>query len=78
MCDSLSEVENNLLGLEPYYLAQIRALIHLTPEVVCFGHVLFEMTFGQPFSGAEVDLTRVKGVCPPEVYEVSTRVKLQA
>jgi hypothetical protein len=70
----LSEIENNLLGLEPYHIAQIRANTHLTPEVVCFGHVLFEMTVGQPFSGTETDLTGVKGVCPPEVYEV--RVQL--
>lgn len=67
----MSEIENNLLGLEPQYIAQIRANTHLTPEVVCFGHVLYEMTVGQPFSGAEADLTGVKGVCPPEVYEVS-------
>lgn len=66
----LSEIENNLLGLEPYHIAQIRANTHLTPEVVCFGHVLFEMTVGQPFSGTETDLTGVKGVCPPEVYEI--------
>lgn len=42
----LSEVENTLLGLEPYYFLERGHAI--APEVECFGHVLYEMIHGEP------------------------------
>jgi hypothetical protein len=38
----LSEIENVLLGLPPFYLLESTA----KPEVECFGHLLYELSMG--------------------------------
>eukprot|EP01120_Amphizonella_sp_Union-15-10_P013952 TRINITY_DN6590_c0_g1_i2.p1 TRINITY_DN6590_c0_g1~~TRINITY_DN6590_c0_g1_i2.p1 ORF type:complete len:429 (+),score=74.55 TRINITY_DN6590_c0_g1_i2:363-1649(+) len=65
----LSDLENSLLGLDPYLSEFLKvAPKKIAPELICFGHVLFEMTLG--FPKGETDITEIKSKCEPSVYEV--------
>lgn len=67
----LTDLENSLLGLEPYYLKEIKAFllkgIAILPEVICFGHVLFEMAMGHP---KHSDIQQYKGKCDDAIFDI--------
>lgn len=68
----LSDLENSLLCLDPKHIREIRKAhssdIDIAPEVIGFGHVLFEMALGR--EKGDRSLKDVKASCPPQVYSI--------
>eukprot|EP00005_Dracoamoeba_jomungandri_P011005 CAMPEP_0174277940 /NCGR_PEP_ID=MMETSP0439-20130205/61204_1 /TAXON_ID=0 /ORGANISM="Stereomyxa ramosa, Strain Chinc5" /LENGTH=448 /DNA_ID=CAMNT_0015370305 /DNA_START=414 /DNA_END=1757 /DNA_ORIENTATION=+ len=62
----LVDIENSLLGLSPLYLQYMDDLIQ--PEVICFGHVLFQMSLGHA-KGTD-HISRYQPKLSPPVYKV--------
>lgn len=66
----LSDLENSLVGVMPFYaqhMMENKSI--LTPEVLCFGQLLFFMALGTE-RAPERKIATFKEQCPPEVYEV--------
>lgn len=70
----LTELENVLAGLPPSYLSSFRRYTKIPPEVICFGHILFEMTMGFPFTEENQQdpnfFTLLKSTCPSQFYSI--------
>lgn len=68
----LSDLENSLLCIDPKHIREIRKAhtvdIDIAPEVVSFGHVLFEMALGR--EKGDRSLKDVKAACPPQIYPI--------
>ncbi|EFA79837.1 FVYE domain-containing protein [Heterostelium album PN500] len=62
----LTDVENSLLGLKPYYYEYINGKENA--EVICFGHVMFECIVGVPL--AEIPIGNFASVIPDNVMEL--------
>lgn len=70
----LSELEDIILGVKPHYLDYMRPLNEkLEEEVICFGHVLYEMVTGIPLDSKELH-----GLddfpCPPAIRQILERI----
>lgn len=69
---SLTDLENCILNYEPYYLpyfsSEEKEKLQKNIEVVCFGHILFEMVLG--FEKGTKLLKEFKTSCPSEIYSV--------
>eukprot|EP00009_Paramoeba_aestuarina_P016616 CAMPEP_0201533350 /NCGR_PEP_ID=MMETSP0161_2-20130828/52934_1 /ASSEMBLY_ACC=CAM_ASM_000251 /TAXON_ID=180227 /ORGANISM="Neoparamoeba aestuarina, Strain SoJaBio B1-5/56/2" /LENGTH=583 /DNA_ID=CAMNT_0047937301 /DNA_START=31 /DNA_END=1782 /DNA_ORIENTATION=- len=66
----LSDFENVTCGLKPHYCL---TLPNTSPEVECFGNVLFEMTMGFPRYPnllSRKKYLKIPKSCPPDVIEV--------
>ncbi|PIK44039.1 putative PX domain-containing protein kinase-like protein [Apostichopus japonicus] len=68
----LLDIENSLLGLPGYYrpyIVQFRKINTMQAvDVYCFGHLLYEMTFGNPLNAASKD--DFPHTVPPQIKDV--------
>ncbi|XP_018321403.1 PX domain-containing protein kinase-like protein [Agrilus planipennis] len=68
----LLDIENGILGVPSYYrpyFMQHRKIFSLQSiDVYCFGHTLYEMTFGVPLR--DISLNELPGECSPELKKV--------
>lgn len=69
----LSDLENSLLCLDPKLNREIRKLassykFDMAPEVIAFGHVLYEMALGH--EKLDRSLKDVKQTCPAEIFPI--------
>lgn len=68
----LTDLENSLLCLDPKNIREIRKAhatdIDIAPEVVSFGHLLYEMALGR--EKGDRNLKDSKAACPPQVYPI--------
>eukprot|EP01125_Pyxidicula_operculata_P004983 TRINITY_DN1839_c0_g1_i2.p1 TRINITY_DN1839_c0_g1~~TRINITY_DN1839_c0_g1_i2.p1 ORF type:complete len:490 (-),score=127.40 TRINITY_DN1839_c0_g1_i2:79-1548(-) len=84
----LSDIENSFTGLIPLYHSHF---VNINPtainstnfcaEVICFGNILFEMTFGVPKSSNtnnnkfEDSYKSLKDTCPsPQIFQILTKI----
>lgn len=67
----LLDIENGVLGLPSFYrpfFMQHRKISTLEAvDVYCFGHVIYEMTFGSPLHESVCD--NLPPNCPPNISE---------
>lgn len=68
----LTDLENTLTGLEPYYIKSIHSFISkgfkIQPEVVCFGNLLFEMAMGYP--KVDCDIQSIQNKCDSAIFDI--------
>eukprot|EP01087_Luapelamoeba_hula_P002056 TRINITY_DN1181_c0_g1_i1.p1 TRINITY_DN1181_c0_g1~~TRINITY_DN1181_c0_g1_i1.p1 ORF type:complete len:688 (+),score=114.64 TRINITY_DN1181_c0_g1_i1:88-2151(+) len=62
----LTDLENSLLGLPPLYIQHFTNAAHA--ELVCFGHVLFQMAMG--FTKAKASIQEFATKMPTNIYDI--------
>eukprot|EP01132_Coremiostelium_polycephalum_P001274 gene1274-1605_t len=67
----LTDIENNLLGLKPLYYEYIS--MKENPDVLCFGHLLFEMIVGIPL-GDPQNIHNFIPLYPEKIYDILKQI----